>query len=120
MQRLKYKNVGNKTVRFVIAHKPEFAPEQFEVAPGDVCEIPAGYCQKQGERPSFIERRGNGMLVPVEDAPKEEPVVEVLEAPVPPVDEEDKMLEVDDAPEPTEALKEKAKPKKSKKSKKKD
>ena len=66
MKRIKYKNVGNETVRFTIATRAGFAPEVFEVAPGECCEVPAGYCKSDGARRSFIDRRGRGMLVPAD------------------------------------------------------
>ena len=70
MKKIKYKNIGKETIRFQIGTKPGFAPEQYVIEPGEECEVPAGYCQAAGPRKSFIERRGKGMLVPSDEAPK--------------------------------------------------
>jgi len=67
--KIKLQNIGADIVRFQIAGKPGFPPEQFEVAPGQTCEIHPGY-------KNLIDRRSKGKLVPVADVPKPAPKAE--------------------------------------------
>lgn len=49
----KYENTGKNTLKFSISRMTGVEPLRYEVAPGDVCDIPDGYC-----RESFFKAKG--------------------------------------------------------------
>lgn len=65
-------NTSDKTYKFEIGHMPGQPPTKYDVAPGETCEVPAGYCQAAYGRRSMIERRAPG-LKPVGEVPEPAP-----------------------------------------------
>jgi hypothetical protein len=41
---MKMKNTGDRTYTLEIGGMPGQAPTVYEIKPGDVCDLPAGYC----------------------------------------------------------------------------
>lgn len=68
----KFINASDVECKFEICSRPDMAPTQYHVKPGESCDIPLGYTSG-----SFLERRAPG-LVPADEykgkpAPKAEP-----------------------------------------------
>jgi len=59
---IKLKNFSDITYRFEIGLLPGQAPMKYEVAPGEVCEVPRGYYESSTKgRRSMIQRRAPGL-----------------------------------------------------------
>lgn len=65
MQTKRYRNDGPTSAKFKIYGQPGMAPVEFDVAPGEECDIPVGYCQG-----TFLKRRAPGLVSA--DSPRKE------------------------------------------------
>ena len=53
---VKYVNKGDQAVHLEIGCRPGTPPLVYHVAPGDIVELPAGYCQPGNGGKSWVER----------------------------------------------------------------
>lgn len=68
---MKVVNIASHVVPFKIARGPGESPRTYELRPGEVVDLEAGYCVRmdhaQGLQPSVIEKLTGGMVVPESD-----------------------------------------------------
>lgn len=86
----RYRNDSDKNVKFKIWGDPNMPPAEYDVAPGEECDIPAGYAAG-----SFVSRRAPGLVpadtprpVAAEPEPAPEPEPEPEKAEEKPAEEE--------------------------------